>query len=310
MLTRGAMVSLPTLWARRLGGALGKAAFYLLGGERRKVLDNLKLAYGDSLSDGARRDIARSVFQNAGRSVAEGALLSVGRMRTIMSDVRVDGFEHIQAVLDSGRGVVLLSAHMGNWEMITAALTPKLSCEMGGVARKLHNPYMERIIAETRRRIGSRVFSRGKTGRDYVRFLKEGNLLAIMGDIDTLKGEGVFVDFFGRPAWTQIGIARLARIGKARIVPAFMLRDRRDPARHVLEIGPPLEESEGLDGPAWIQAMTATFTAEIERAVRARPDLWMWMHRRWRRQPGDPKLRARKSGANPGKSRQSEEAQC
>ncbi len=281
------MVCLPVPLARRTGSALGSLGFFLFRKERCKILNNLALAYGDEMPEAERQALAKRIFRNVGRGVAALAYASSGREGTILSRCRVDGLEHVLEVLETGRGVLLLTAHVGLWELNSGILSAVLPCESGVVARELNNPHFERMILEMRRRLGVRVFSRGKTGRDYVRFLRKGNCLAIMGDIDTRKGDGIFVDFFGRPAWTQSGIARLARIGRARVVPCFLTPAPDDPDGHVLEILPPIPEPEEADEGEWIEAMTRAFTAEIERAVRKRPDQWMWMHRRWRHQPED-----------------------
>ena len=95
----------------------------------------------------------------------------------------------------------------------------------------------------------------------------------------------MFVDFFGRPAWTQTGIARLAYLGRANILPVFIQRDPLDPAKHVVVIESALPEPEGVTAEEYVARMTQAFTKAIEKAIRERPDQWMWMHRRWRRQP-------------------------
>jgi Kdo2-lipid IVA lauroyltransferase/acyltransferase len=95
----------------------------------------------------------------------------------------------------------------------------------------------------------------------------------------------MFVDFFGRAAWTQTGIARLAQMGRAKILTGFIARDPDNPANHVLRLNPPLPEpSKGAEDD-WIAETTRAFTAQIEENVRARPGQWMWMHRRWRHRP-------------------------
>jgi KDO2-lipid IV(A) lauroyltransferase len=304
ILARRAIVCLPLRWARGVGACVGVAAFPLVRKERRRTLENLKLAYGGEMSEGERRRLGREVFRNAGRSAVEAAFLSTGEGGNILTDTRVEGLEHIQGVLESGRGVLAVTAHFGNWELVLAVSALRFPCEVGAVARDLSNPGLNRLVTDLRERCGAQVFTRGQSGRDYVRFLRGGNVLGILGDIDTSKGEGLFVDFFGRPAWTQSGIARLARVACARIVPAFIFRDREDPALQVYRIEPPLEEPpEGLPEEEWIRATTQAFTKAIENAVRERPDLWMWMHRRWRRQPGEARTRRRKPGrgAAPGR---------
>ena len=318
---RTGILVFPLHWARRIGEILGAAAFEIARGERRKTLENLRLAYGQGMPPAERLRAARAVFRNAGMSAVELAFLYAGRGGNILSRAKVEGMEHILGVLRSGCGVLLVTAHYGNWELVPPLLVAHVPCEGGVVARDLSNPGLNRTVLGLRRRFGVRVFRRGETGRDYVRFLRAGNALGILGDMDTSRGRGLFVDFFGRPAWTQRGIAQLALSGRAGIVPAFIARDPRDPGLHVLRIRPAISEGpaapEGrvdaeersgvaeesaLPREARVAAMTQSFTRAIEEAIRERPDQWAWMHRRWRHQPDRPPrirshLRAR--GPNP-----------
>jgi KDO2-lipid IV(A) lauroyltransferase len=272
--------------ARRLGAALGRLGFVLARGERRAVLRHLEWAFGGTMSGDERLELARRVFINAGITAAEWPFLTAGRTAALLEKVTVEGEEHLREAQAKGRGLLFLTAHYGDWELLTPMMVRHVKDrEVGVVARDLSNPWLNEVTVRTRRGHGARVFPRGGTGRDYVRFLREGNGLAVLGDIDTSKGGGIFVDFFGRPAWTQSGIARLAYLGRAAILPAFIKRDPDDPARHVVTVEPALPEPQGVTADEYVALMTQAFTKAIEKAVRERPDQWMWMHRRWRRQP-------------------------
>jgi KDO2-lipid IV(A) lauroyltransferase len=272
--------------ARRLGAALGKLGFTLARGERHAVLRHLMWAFGGTMSEDERLELARRVFINAGITAAEWPFLTAGRTAALLEKVTIEGEEHLREAEATSRGLLFLTAHYGDWELMTPVMVPKMKDrEVGVVARDLKNPWLNEVTVRTRQSHGARVFPRGSTGRDYVRFLREGNGLAVLGDIDTTKGGGIFVNFFGRPAWTQTGIARLAYLGRASILPVFIKRDPDDPARHVVTIEPALPEPEGVTADEYVALMTQAFTKAIEKAVRERPDQWMWMHRRWRRQP-------------------------
>ena len=293
---RRVMVSWAPSRARAVGAALGSAAYVALRGERRKTLGNLELAYGETMPAAERGRLAREVFRNAGMAAAEMAFLSGERADAVLSRGRVEGLRHVRDVLESGAGAVIVTAHFGLWEIGIPLLAPRISCETGAVARELSNPYLDRLLNEARRDAGARVFARGQAGRGYVRYLRQGNVLIVLGDIDTDKGDGVFVPFFGRPAWTQTGIARLARMGRARVLTSFIVRDADDPGRHVAVLNEPLPEPAGGTEEEWVAEMTRAFTAQIEAAVRERPELWMWMHRRWQHRPSDlERLRRRRA---------------
>lgn len=283
---RRLMVCWPLPVARRIGAFLGQQAFYLARLDRQRILENLQLAYGDALTDAQRRDIARGVFRTAGLGVAEAAYISSGRVDEVLRDMRVEGMDAVREVIAQGQGIVMVTAHFGNWELGVVPFVRSLPCEVGVVARELSNPHLERLLREQRGRCDEKVFLRGKTGRDYVRFLRTGNMLGVVGDMDTTRGEGIFARFFGRPAWTQTGIARLARMGRARVFTAFARFDPENPNRSVLEITPLPEPTTG-DETEWIAEITQAFTDRIEDIVRRYPEQWMWMHRRWRHRPED-----------------------
>jgi len=278
--------------ARSLGAFLGGVAWQAAGKERAKTLANLNQAYGHNLSDRQKWNLGQRVFRNAGICAVEGFFLTAGKTDKILQDVRVEGLEHLQEALGTGRGVLCLTAHYGNWELLTPFMPRLIDRPIGVVARELSNPWIDRDVVRMREQFGARVFPRGSTGRDYIRFLRQGNALAVLGDIDTSKGGGIYVDFFGRPAWTQTGIARLARMGKSSIVPAFISRDPQDPSRQVIRIEPMIPQPEGVSEEEYTLSITQAFTLVIEQAVRRHPEQWMWMHRRWRHQPKPGEIEA------------------
>jgi len=286
------MVCLPLSVARRIGAFLGSMAYYLSRLDRQRILENLQLAYGTELPDAERVKIARGVFRTAALGVVEAAYVSSGRVDEVLRGMRVEGMEAVREVIAQGRGIVMVTAHFGNWELGVVPFVRSLPCEVGVVARELSNPHLERLLLQQRERCGEKVFLRGKTGRDYVRFLRAGHMLGVVGDMDTTRGEGIFARFFGRPAWTQTGIARLARMGRARVFTAFARFDPEDSNRSVLEIKP-LPEPRAKDETEWIAEITQAFTDRIEDIVRRYPDQWMWMHRRWRHrlEDGPPRIR-------------------
>jgi len=275
---------MPVAWARRLGAAGGLAAYYLVAPERRKALRNIELAYGDSMSDAERRRMARAVFRHAGEIAAEGAFLVTGRGEAILKNARLEGMDEVFRVLNSGHGIIALTAHFGNWEVQLPLVKRHVECGVGAIARDLSNPWLDRMAKRMRQMYNTEVFATRQSGRGYVQFLRKGGMLGVLGDIDT-RGDGMFAEFFGRPAWTQVGIARLARLGRARIMPLFVFRDQSNPDVHVARFYPPIDEIECQGEEEWVERVTQAFTSEIERVVRERPEHWMWMHNRWRRQP-------------------------
>ncbi len=297
IIARASIVVLPLSVARRVGAVLGVLACYLVFTERRKALESIELGLGNELSRKEQKRLCRKVFANAGRSAVEAMFMSAGKADQVCADCRVEGIEHVEKILDSGQGIVGLTAHFGNWELMLTLANRCLPCEVGAVGRDIHNPGLNQLILDLRKSEGARYFARGESGKEYMRFLREGNFLGILGDIDTISGDGVFVDYFGKPAWTQKGISGLARLGRARIIPVFMFRDGQNPAQQVMRFEEALPEFEEIkDSQQWTLRMTQSFTDAIEKAVREQPEQWMWIHRRWRHRPEDlEKLKRRRA---------------
>ncbi|MFW6303390.1 MAG: lysophospholipid acyltransferase family protein [Candidatus Sumerlaeota bacterium] len=274
--------------ARRFGAALALGGMRLFPGERRKILKNIEMAYRDELDAEKREQLYKASVRNLGMMAAEGAFIATGRDADIFANIRVEGEDTLSRI-PADCGLLFVTAHYGLWETMPRALLPHTDMACAVVAREIENPHFEKVLNEARRRNGVTILTRGRSGREYIRFLRQGNGLAVLGDIDTRKGDGLFVEFFGRPAWTQRGIARLAKSGKAMLAVGFIERDLDDPSRHTVKFGPLVEWPETRNRQEWEERLTQAYTHEIERAVRRRPDQWMWMHRRWRHQPDDPK---------------------
>jgi KDO2-lipid IV(A) lauroyltransferase len=190
--------------------------------------------------------------------------------------VEVEGWERVEALRAAGRGVLIVTGHCGNWELLAAAINCR-GLGMRVVARALDEPELQELLVALRDRFGSRTIERGRPGaaRELLRALREG-ALGMLIDQDT-RVEGVWVPFFGRPAYTPVGAARIALKQDAAVVPSFI--ERLPDGRHLARFLPP------LDLPDDETEATALMTAAIEAQIRRVPEQWVWMHRRWRRQP-------------------------
>jgi KDO2-lipid IV(A) lauroyltransferase len=274
--------------ARRFCAWLALFGMKMFPSERQKILNNLEMAYTKELSETQRKQLFRAIIRNLGMMAAEAAFISTGKADKVMKNIRIEGIEAFDQIPD-GEGLVFITAHYGLWEMMPRTLIPHLKHPCAVVARELHNPYFEKVLLRTRKESGiQQVMTRGKSGREYIRFLREGGYLAVLGDIDTKRGDGLFVEFYERPAWTQRGIARLIKMGRAHAMVGFIERDLDDPACHTVRVGPLIEQPQTDDPREWEARVSQAYTNAIEEAVRRRPDQWMWMHRRWRTEPENP----------------------
>ena len=278
------VLRLPFDAAIRLGGRLGRLAFAAMWRERRRTLEHLAMAFGNEKSEAERREIARGVFENAGRCAAEIMLAPHWTDERLRERIRFANPEPLLEAFRSGQGVVIMCGHLGNWELLGAYGSRIVGLNAGVIARRLSNPHLDRLINQYRRNAGLKVFLRGEPARGFFRHLTGGGTLAILADQDVRRIDGTFVEFFGRPAHTATGPAELILRSRANWFFAF-LRRSKDGGSHELYCKGPLPVFEGEDHAARVRRVTEEYVRQMEEAIRLQPDLWMWMHNRWRRKP-------------------------
>ena len=278
---------LPLRWGIRLGGCLGSVAYTLVFWERRNALQNLRDVFADTKTDREIRAIARKVFINLGYSFAELFYLPVLGRDYLRTHVTFQGYNYLNDYNNQGKGTLAVTGHFGNWEMMAAYMSQIEHTKFCVVARKLSNRYFDRMIMENRRRWGVNAVHRGRTASAFLRALRSGQTVAILADQDT-RGEGVFVDFFGKPAHTQIGPALLALRLQAPMIPLFMVRTAHDPTRHTIYMDKPLSFELTGDRNTDIRIITELLTKTIESYINRFPEQWTWFHRRWKTLPDPP----------------------
>jgi len=284
-LLRGlAAVLSPLSWAaaERCGRALGALAWRLGRRDRRRALDHLAIAFPD-LAPAARRALARDCFRHQGMNLAECLHLLGRDCREVAAHVEVEGWEEVERARAEDRPLLIVTGHCGNWELLAALINCR-GLGMAVVARALEEPELQALLAGLRDRFGTATIERGGEGaaRAILGRLRRGGVLGMLIDQDT-KVDGVWVPFFGRPAFTPVGPAKIALRQRAAVVPAFI---ERLPAgrgtrgtRHLARFHP------AMDLPGDPGEATAAMTRAVEDQIRRRPEQWVWMHRRWRRQP-------------------------
>jgi len=279
-LAQALVLLLPFDAAITLGGWLGRLAFAVLRRQRGMTLEHLAIAFGQEKKEAERRDIARQVFINAGRDAAEIMLFPRWSDEQLRQRIRFDNPEPIVQASRSGNGLVILGGHFGNWELLGAYGVRILGMNAGVIARRLSNPHLDHLINGYRRNVGLKVFLRGEPVRGFFRHLTRGGTLAILNDQDVRKIDGIFVDFFGRPAHTPTGPAELILRSGAVWFLAVMKRSD-DGRRHELLCQGPLPIPEGEDHAARVRCLTEEYVRRLEDIIRRYPDQWMWMHNRW-----------------------------
>jgi KDO2-lipid IV(A) lauroyltransferase len=275
--------SLPLPVASDLGAVLGAAAHPLLARRRRIAEENLQAALG--LSEAETRVMSRAVFRQLGRSFVEFLALPAHSWEELDRRVTFDeGFRRIEEHAKTGKGAVLVTAHYGNWELFGAAVGKRV----GGVAYVFppqSNPGSGARINETRSRLGVELIDMEQGMRRALKRILQGGHVGMLMDQDARK-VGVHVPFFGRPASTLTGPARLAIRARAPIY--FGLLDRVGHATFRGKTLAWLEPIPGAEEEAELVRLTLAMNLALEAAVRERPDHWYWIHRRWKTPPPDP----------------------
>lgn len=279
---------LPRRMALAAGMAVGRLAHAVLPHLRRNAETNLRLAMPE-LDEEERGKIRRGVFRNLGRQLGEVSRFPKLDRGNIESVVVYDGLENYLGAVGRGRGVILLTGHIGAWELSVYAHSI-YGYPMSFLARRVDNPLLERMAASYRLRHGNRGIDKKNSVREVVRTLKQGGVVGILADLNASREEGVFCDFFGISACTTAGVATLALRTGATVLPGYLTWDEAA-GKHILHFEKPLATIETGDPKEDVAANTAVYAKTIERVVRRYPEQWLWIHRRWRTRPeGEPDL--------------------
>lgn len=267
----------PDSVVRATGTVVGLAFYALDRAHRRIARRNLATAF-PARPERERRAIARAAFAHFGRLLFELLKFSTLSPEQMLARVDVDGEERSRLAYAQGKGVLFVTGHFGFWEL--QALVHALRVEpIAVLARALDNPRLNRLLEGIRGRTGNSVIYRRGTIRRVMRTLQAGRGVAILIDQHIMSRDAIYVDFFSRPAATTSAVAALALRTGAPVVPVFALPQPGGRYRLIYEhpIAPP-----PADAPDAIRDFTQRCTDVLEMYVRRNPELWLWMHRRWR----------------------------
>lgn len=270
---------LPLRLAVNIGAFIGVLPYYIIKKEREKLFNNLNIAFGNSKSFEEKKRIAKEVFSNCGRMAAELSHISKYDENLLKENIELIGFENYQQAQNKGNGILGITAHFGDWELMGAYLSKALGLKFSVIVREQSNPRIENMLSGIRKKAGVNTIMRGSSLKEIFRRLKANEMFGILGDVNT-KGDGIYVDFFGHPAFTQKGFAELAIKTKAAIVPIFIVR-QEDKIKHKIFIEKPIDISLTADKEKDIESTTQAYTKVIEDFVAKYPHQWMWMHKRW-----------------------------
>jgi KDO2-lipid IV(A) lauroyltransferase len=284
----GAVGMLPRGAARAVGAGIGAAAWTLLSRLRKVGMRNLELAFPEK-PEVERKAILRSVYRTLGWEVGEFCKMSRYTAAQASKFIRYDGLEHYLAARDRGRGVLVLTGHLGAWEL-SSFYHSLMGYPMSLVIRRLDNPLVDGFVNRIRCLHGNRVIHKDDFARGLLTSMQRGETVGILMDTNMTPPQGVFVPFFGVEACTASGLARVALHSGAAVLPGFLVWESTE-QRYVLRFGEELPLIHTGDGTKDIVENTALFTATIESYVRRYPEQWLWVHRRWKTRPeGEERL--------------------
>jgi Kdo2-lipid IVA lauroyltransferase/acyltransferase len=273
---------LPRRLARGVGAAIAAGAFHGLGRLRKVGIRNLELAFPEKTGS-EREEILRSVYRNLGYLLAEFCKMPGYTAEGASEFIRYEGLENFIRARERGKGVLVLTGHLGAWEL-SSFYHSLMGMPMGMVIRRLDNPLVDAFVNRIRCLHGNRVIHKNDFARGLIASMRTGETVGILMDTNMTPPQGVFVPFFGVTACTASGMARIAAKTGAAVVPGFLLWEESE-RRYVLHFGEELEVVHTGDAEKDALVNTAVFTAAIEGYVRRYPEQWLWMHRRWKTRP-------------------------
>jgi len=265
-----------------MGRGLGRLAFRLSRKHRRQALENLERTFPE-WSAARRKQVAQQSFEAFGSSVVEWLYLGAAPAEQVGARVEVRGLEHLRKAVFRGRGVVVVTAHFGSWELIPLALRVRLPGQaIAVVGRPFRNQALYTQVIERRSRGGIEVL--GRSALAVRRALRERAIVGVLLDQYTPERRGgKLVPFFGKRAWTAVGPATLAQRLGTPVVPMHLLP--LGGGRHELVIGPEIELCQEGDEAAMVIENTRRLSLAIEGFIREHPESWLWLHHRWRHSP-------------------------
>lgn len=279
--------ALPRRVARALGAGVATLACLTLSRLRRVGKRNLQLAFPER-SELEREGILRAEYRHLGYLLAEFCLMSHYTRESTSHFVRYDGLDRLLQAKQSSaqsRGALILTGHLGAWEL-SSFYHSLMGHPMGMVIRRLDNPLVDAMVNRIRCMHGNRVIHKDDFARGLLDAMRSGETVGILMDTNMTPPQGVFVPFFGVPACTASGLARIARKTGAAVLPGFLLWEAAE-RRYVLHFGEELTLQCTDDAEADILANTALFNRVLESYIRRYADQWLWLHRRWKTRPAE-----------------------
>ena len=275
-----AIYLLPRSIALVIGGWLGTLAYRFASQQRKLACEHIQQAL-DITDERTIKTIVKTCFSHLGKNMVEFMLFPRMKPKLLRQYVRFEGVQHVKNALAKGKGAIILTGHFGNWELLAAGISTTVA-PLTPIVRELRSPRLNTLVSRYREKAGYSTIDRDTGVRQALRCLRNNNLLGIVADVDT-SVNGVFVDFFGRPAYTPYSPIAFALKTGAAILPSFIVR--QPDGTHQAIIEPPLTLDRCDDKEKELVINTQKYTKIIESYIRKNPEQWIWMHQRWKTRP-------------------------
>ncbi len=264
-----------------IGRQIGLFVYYFDKKIRALTVNNLKSAFRDK-SEKEIKDMAKGVFSHCIMAGCDFVASSRLTDAQIVKWIKPQGIERLYKVLEKGKGAIILTAHLGNWELLAQYVTAKKILS-GTIAKKLYFSRYEDILYKMRTQRGFTVFYREEPMKKVLRFLRKNGILGILADQDIDSIDGVFVNFFGKPAYTPVGPVKIANKTGAALVQCYVIKEKNG---YTFQVGDPIYVKDGKLTQDDIVDYTQRWTNVLESYIRKYPEQWVWMHDRWKTKKG------------------------
>jgi len=279
----------PEKLSDRLGVWVGLLMHRVLGSRRRiavdnisRVLDYMRTQPAWSCAIPTAEGIAQEVFRNLGRSLVENCRLYHGRGDGLIDRIEVRGMEQYDSARAKGKGLIFLTGHCGNWELMALAYARLFKAPLSVVARRQNNPYLNQMVERMRKHYDNSIIYKDNALKNIITVIRRDGTIGLLVDQTVFPEEGFLISFLGRSAWASKAPVLLARKTDVTIVPAFI---RREGSRHIIQIHPALKFTGDPSEQGWKDDVQI-YSRAIEQFIIAHPTDWYWVHRRWKRTEG------------------------
>ncbi len=267
-----------------VAGILGEIAYLVLRKDAGKAVRNLEKIFGDNFTATQRMQIVRNCFMNIAKNALDVIRIRKYYHRQIKPLVDIEGLEHLDNVYNRGKGVIAVTGHIGNFELLAAQIT-NLGYKVAVIGRELYDKRLNRLLVENRESMGMINIDTKDSPKKILQLLREGCMLGVLIDTDSMRVRSMFVPALGKLSWTPIGQSIIGLRSGAGFVPFACVRNKE---RYKIIIGPEVTIERTDDFDKDVYNMTKKCTEQWEKFVLEYTDQWIWMHDRWNTQPKEP----------------------